>query len=81
MRLISTLIAALIASPALAAPFSVTDEDQNNIASICAVAARAPNVDIAVNAQVAAWCVNWQGRMKAAVAQPKPADPAPEPQK
>jgi hypothetical protein len=75
---IFAIILALISS-AFAAPFPVTDDDQNNIASICALAAKSPTVDIAVTVNIATWCVNWQTRMKAA-AQVKPADPPPPPE-
>jgi hypothetical protein len=75
-----TIVALLVlTSTAFAAPFPVTDEDQNNIASMCALAAKSPTVDIAVTAYIATWCVNWQTRVKAAAQvkseeAPKPAD-------
>jgi len=71
------IAALLFVTSALAGTFSVTDEDQSNIASICAIAARSPNIDIQINAQVAGWCVNWQNRMKAAAQAPKP-EPKPD---
>lgn len=60
------LILSFLSSAALAAPFPVTDEDQNNIASICPIAARSPVIDIQLTANIASWCANWDKRMKAA---------------
>ena len=53
----------LLSSAVSAAPFPVTDEDQNNIASICPIAARSPVIDIQLTANIASWCANWDKRM------------------
>ena len=65
--------------PALAAPFPVTDEDQNNIAAICLAAMKSPAVNDQVSMQIANWCVNWQARVKAAQAKPVETPAATEP--
>ena len=63
----------LLLSLAHAAPFTVTDQDQANVANICMAAVKSPNVNDAQTLGIAGWCMNWQQRMSAA-AQVKPGD-------
>ena len=69
MRILAILLLSTVA--ASAADMTINDVDQSNIAQICTMAARNPNVDIQVTASVASWCVNWNSRMKAVQDKPK----------
>lgn len=77
IRLLAVL---LLASPAAAKDFPVTDEDQRAIVVMCQMAVKSPAVDIDTTASLANWCLQWRGRMRAADAPPlppteKPAEP------
>lgn len=67
MRLALSVIAMIyIGNLSQAKDFSVTDEDQKNIAVICAIAARSPANAIEGVASIANWCVQWNARVQAA---------------
>lgn len=78
LRLLATL---LLASPAAAKDFQVTDEDQRAIAVMCQMAVKSPAVDIDTTASLANWCLQWRRRMQAANTPTPPAEKAPEPPK
>ena len=63
----------LMLNAAFAKDFTVSDQDQMAVATICATAARSPAVSVDVNAQIANWCVQWSARMQAANAPSPPA--------
>lgn len=71
---------ALITTPAAAKEFTVTDQDQADIVTVCEAAARSPAIGIEVNAQIANWCVRWKGRMQAANMPQPPAPPPATPE-
>lgn len=70
----------LMVCPASAKEFSVSDQDQINVAAICEIAARASTIQLDAIAQIATWCSQWKQRVQAANA-PKPVEPAPEEKK
>ena len=71
------ILTMLLATPALAKDFPVTDQDQAAVLTVCETAARSTALIIEVNAQIAAWCVQWKGKMQAANA-PSAAPQKPE---
>lgn len=72
MRFLMTLL--LLSSPALAKEFSVSDQDQAAIQTVCDMAAASPSLNRDVRAQVAAWCVSWEKRI-AEANNPEPSPP------
>lgn len=61
----------LIASPVTAKDMLVSDGEQTDIAKICEVAARAPNITLELTAMIANWCVIWEKKRKEPPAEPK----------
>lgn len=69
-------LATALAGPAMAAPLTLSDDDQSMVAGLCVISIKSPNVNDQNTLGIASWCINWQNRMKAA--QAKPADPPPK---
>lgn len=60
------------ATMASAKDITLNEKEQLNIAQICEIAARSPNVSLEITANIAGWCVQWAKRVNEQQQQSQP---------
>jgi hypothetical protein len=87
MKQVLVIAALLAATPAFAHEFSVTDQEQVALQTICDIASVSTTVTREVRSQIAGFCVAWEKRVATAKAadvtdaNATPAAKSPEPEK